>query len=157
MYFESLVLVGLIYKNDFFSNVMVRKDWQRWITLYHDGQIALKKRKESESGPFPAATSSYTANEGKESSWFLRYTPLSFFTSPSHAKHTIQCSAQGGVGLTAVIGCEHMADHARSIISRPRIYLSRVALTKVCSGRVLQHKDGSACWHPVLYIIIYGI
>lgn len=40
---------------------------------------------------------------------------------PSHHGHTHTHrlgSAQGGVGLTAVIGCEHMADHTHYIIRK---------------------------------------
>lgn len=47
-------------------------------------------------------------------------TPLSSSRIRAQAAQTIQCqSAQGGVGLSSVIGCEHMADHTRCNISKP--------------------------------------
>lgn len=77
---------------------------------------------QAQSGRPPAAALTDRGNEGEESSWRTASPsdpPALLQGARRDPEQAIQRSAQGGAGLSTVIGYEHMADHTHSILSEP--------------------------------------
>lgn len=80
-----------------------------------------------QSGRPPAAALTDRGNEGKESSWRTASPsdpPALLQGARRDPEQAIQRAAQGGVGLSTVIGYEPMADHTHSsILSEPEFVI----------------------------------